>query len=113
MESNDLKSMSLDVLWNLRQEVAAKLTEKMADEKARLEERLRRIEAAGNVVKLDHARRPYPKVLPKYQNPKDPAETWSGRGRQPRWLSAQLRFGKKRDDFLIDRSSTQKHRRTG
>ena len=39
-------------------------------------------------------RRPYPKVFPKYRNPKKPAETWSGRGKQPRWLTAQLRSGK-------------------
>jgi DNA-binding protein H-NS len=38
-------------------------------------------------------------VLPKYQNPNNSAETWSGRGKQQRWLTAQLRFGKKLDDF--------------
>jgi hypothetical protein len=55
--------------------------------------------ASNNSVRQ---RRPYPKVLPKYRNPKNPAETWSGRGKQPRWLAAQLRSGKKVDDFLIE-----------
>ena len=32
-----------------------------------------------------------------------------GRGKQPRWLVAQLRVGKKLDDFRIDRSPKQKH----
>jgi DNA-binding protein H-NS len=45
-------------------------------------------------------RRPYPKVLPKYRNPKG-GETWTGRGKQPRWLTAQLKSGKKLNDFLI------------
>jgi DNA-binding protein H-NS len=52
-------------------------------------------------------------VLPKYQNPKDPSETWSGRGKQPRWLKAQLRAGKKLNDLLIDRSSAQRRRQAG
>ncbi|HTE96912.1 MAG TPA: H-NS family nucleoid-associated regulatory protein, partial [Bradyrhizobium sp.] len=34
-------------------------------------------------------------------NPAKPSETWAGRGKQPRWLTAQLRAGKKLDDFRI------------
>ena len=109
MRLNDLRSMSLDELWNLHEEIVAELIDKIANEKARLEELLRRIEASGNVAGLEYERRPYPKILPKYRNPNDPAETWSGRGKQPRWLVAQLRAGKKLDDFRIDRSLKQKH----
>ncbi len=29
-------------------------------------------------------------VAAKYANPDDPSETWTGRGRKPRWLSAKL-----------------------
>ena len=51
--------------------------------------------SANNIITSDRRqRRPYPKVLPKHRNPKNPAETWSGRGKQPRWLTAQLRSGK-------------------
>ena len=110
MRRNNLRSMSLDELWNLHEEIVAELIDKIANEKARLEERLRRIEPSGNVAGLEYERRPYPKILPKYRNPNDPAETWSGRGKQPRWLVAQLRAGKKLDDFRIDRSPKQKHR---
>jgi len=112
MRRNDLRSMSLDELWNLHEKIVAELTNRIGNEKAKLEERLRKIEAGGNVAGQEHERRPYPKVLPKYQNPDDPAETWSGRGKQPRWLVAQLRAGKTLDDFRIDRSPKQKHRRT-
>ena len=110
MERKALKSMSLDELWNLHEEIVAELTDRIANEKARLEERLRRIEGSDNVARLEYKRRPYPKVLPKYRNPNDPTETWSGRGKQPRWLVAQLRAGKKLDDFRIDRSPKQKRR---
>lgn len=41
------------------------------------------------------------KVAPKYRNPANAAETWTGRGRQPRWLSAYTDAGRNRDEFLI------------
>lgn len=41
------------------------------------------------------------KVAPKYRNPANAKETWSGRGKQPRWLAEQVKKGKKPEDFLI------------
>ncbi len=41
------------------------------------------------------------KVPPKYRNPANPKETWTGRGKQPRWLAAAVAKGKKVEDFLI------------
>lgn len=40
------------------------------------------------------------KVAPKYRNPKG-TETWSGRGKRPRWFLAALKSGKKEKDLLI------------
>ena len=41
------------------------------------------------------------KVAPKYRNPANPAETWTGRGKHPRWMAALVKKGKKPEDFLI------------
>jgi len=41
------------------------------------------------------------KVAAKYANPDDPSETWTGRGRKPRWLSAKMKDGDKVEKFLI------------
>jgi len=106
MTDHNLKSMPVDELWSLHETVVAELSRKLAAERARLEERLRQLRRPV-VVNSDTRpeRRPYPKVLPKYRNPKDRSETWAGRGKQPRWLTAQLRSGKKLDDFLIRASA--------
>jgi DNA-binding protein H-NS len=40
------------------------------------------------------------KVAPKYRNPGS-GETWSGRGKRPRWFVAALKGGKKEKDLLI------------
>jgi DNA-binding protein H-NS len=114
MKRQDLKSMSVDELWSLHQIVASVLAGKLSAEKLRLEERLRQLgesHSAPANVKVPHARRPYPQVFPKYRNPAQPSETWAGRGKQPRWLTAQLRSGKQLDDFRIQPPSERGRRR--
>jgi len=37
----------------------------------------------------------------KYVSPSDSADTWSGRGRKPRWFEAALKAGKTPEDLLI------------
>src|SRR4029079_3023385 len=41
-------------------------------------------------------------VVGKYRDPKNPENTWTGRGRMPRWMAAATKGGKsKKEDFLI------------
>jgi DNA-binding protein H-NS len=103
MKPHDLKSMSVDELWFLHELVASVLASKISAEKARLERQLCRLGrgTADSPKDVRYARRPYPHVFPKYRNPTQPSETWAGRGKQPRWLTAQLSSGKKLDDFRI------------
>ncbi|HAI48323.1 MAG TPA: DNA-binding protein, partial [Stenotrophomonas sp.] len=58
--------------------------------------------AAGKATKAPaKAVRKLGKVAPKYRNPANPKETWTGRGKQPRWLAAHTAKGKKVEEFLI------------
>jgi DNA-binding protein H-NS len=104
--------MSTDNLWTLHEKITATLAKKIAAEKTRLEERLRQLNQGSKAKggSVGHARRPYPRVFPKYKNPERPSETWAGRGKQPRWLSAQLGSGKKLDDFRIELSDHARRR---
>ena len=108
MKPHDFESLSVDELSSLRRFVALALARKISAEKARLDEQLRRLnldDVPHHIKKMSRARRPYPQVFPKYRNPAEPSETWTGRGKQPRWLTAQLRSGKQLDDFRIQASS--------
>ncbi len=115
MKQGDLKTMSIEQLRTLNQEVITTLASKLAAEREHLEERLRQLNQRSNVWRksgVEHARRPYPPVLPKFRNPLQPSETWSGRGKQPRWLTEQLRSGKQIDNFRIgSRGDTNRQRR--
>src|ERR1700722_1019172 len=97
------QTMPIDELWALHEEIGELLADKLAREKHVLEQRLAQLRANGKAEGngLKAVRRPYPKVVQKYQNPANPTETWSGRGRQPRWLVTQLKSGKRIDDLRI------------
>lgn len=41
------------------------------------------------------------KVAPKYRNPGNEKETWTGRGKQPRWLASLTAQGRNLNEFLI------------
>jgi DNA-binding protein H-NS len=101
MKTHDLESMSVDELWDLHLDVTAVLTRTISAKKRKLEQRLQQLQlrVASNGVQRE--RRPYPRVFPKYRNPDNPSETWTGRGKQPRWLTGQLRTGRHLDDFRI------------
>ena len=103
--------MSVEELWSLHELVSAALASKIQAETAKLDQRLRRLGLAAavshNGKKMGHARRPYPLVHAKYRNPAEPSETWAGRGKKPRWLSAELKSGKQIDDFRIDLATAQ------
>jgi DNA-binding protein H-NS len=117
MNRNDFKSMSTDELWALHEEIATRLAAALTAEKSVLENRLRQLQrgietrpathagkssnARSSGARLSTERRPYPAVVPKYRNPERPSETWAGRGKTPRWLTAQLKSGRRIDDFRI------------
>ncbi|HLS56969.1 MAG TPA: H-NS histone family protein [Zeimonas sp.] len=62
----------------------------------------RRSRAAKGAAKKRGARKSAAKklVAPKYRNGKT-GETWSGRGRTPRWLAALEAQGKSREDYRV------------
>lgn len=95
MERAELERMNNETLWRLHLEIAEILRQKLQQEKIRLEQDLKLLQTPMS------GRRPYPPVSPKYRNPDQPSETWSGRGKQPRWLVVQLKTGRRIEDFRI------------
>jgi DNA-binding protein H-NS len=106
----NLESMSVDEMWQLHEEISQLLSVRLTSEKRELEKRLEQLRrdkvptskylnGAKEIARAP--RRKYPRVYPKYQNPNEPSETWSGRGKTPRWLAAALKTGHNLKDFAI------------
>lgn len=115
----ELESMSLDDLWSLHEEVSGILSDRIKAEKHELEKRLAvlgggmaaRADASGvDASPAGKQRRKYPRVLPKYRNPQT-SETWSGRGKRPRWLVAAMKSGRRIEDFRIGEASPKLRQR--
>jgi DNA-binding protein H-NS len=108
MSKINFERMSLDELWVLHEEICGILSNLIMAEKRGLEKRLAQLNGEQGRTKSAVAepnetgqRKKYPRVLPKYQNPMVPTETWSGRGKQPRWLVSALKAGGDIEDFKI------------
>jgi DNA-binding protein H-NS len=106
----DLEAISTDEMWQLHIEIGRLLSIRLTSEKRELEKRLAQLRRENELPQTEVAlvrqnqppeRRKYPRVLPKYQNPNEPSETWSGRGKRPRWLTAALKTGHSIEDFII------------
>jgi DNA-binding protein H-NS len=106
MPRNNLNALSIDELWALHERISGDLAARLIAERDALELRLKQLKPGSHGKNEPSTkRRPYPKVFPKFRNPDRPSETWAGRGKQPRWLIAQLRTGKRIDDFRIGRAA--------
>ncbi|MDO1528265.1 H-NS histone family protein [Fulvimonas sp. R45] len=93
---NDLISKAQQRQGELRKEKVAKLREKVHA----------LIKAEGysfeDIFGQGRAkRRSTGTVAPKYRNPANPEQTWSGRGKRPRWFNDALKAGKKEKDLAI------------
>ena len=102
----DLSALSLAQLKKLQDEVAIAIfnyeKRKKAEALAALEEAAR---AAGFSLKEllsdERLAKGKTKAAPKYANPADPTQTWTGRGRKPKWVEELLASGKSLDDAAI------------
>ena len=116
MRGFNLRSMSFDDLIALRDNVAGMISKKAKSARKELEQKLALLEGfgigggrrGGGRRKTRGSALKGRKVAPKYRNPKSRSETWAGRGATPRWLRAELRKGKKLDQFLIKRGRPRK-----
>lgn len=109
----DLSSLNIDQLKDLLKKVPSEIKRRTEEASSAAREaaieKLKAIarehgysleELAGTKKsrKSSGARKP---VAPKYVNPSNPAETWTGRGRKPLWVQAALNQGKTLESLLI------------
>ena len=102
----DLEQFSLDELKALQNEVAVAI---FNSEKKRKAETLAELEALAHAKGfslkelLDNSNGKSTKksVAPKYADPAKPENTWTGRGRKPKWLVTALENGCTAEDFAI------------
>lgn len=101
----NLETLSLKELKDLQSQVARAIAgyedRRKREALAELEEKAKAMGfLLAELTGAAKTRKRSPSV-PKYANPTDKSDTWSGRGRKPRWFSEALAKGKKPESMAI------------
>jgi DNA-binding protein H-NS len=101
----NLNELSLKELKDLQTQVGKAIAtfedRRKKDALAELEDKAKALGfTLSELLGMTATRKRAPAVA-KYANPDNAEETWSGRGRKPRWFDAALKSGKKPDDLAI------------
>jgi DNA-binding protein H-NS len=103
--SSDLEKMSYAELSEMEGQIERLKIDKQNSERIAVRKQLTELaKQHGFDIRdlLDGRRNRKGSVAPKYRDPKNPENTWTGRGRMPRWMAAATKGSKaKKEDFLI------------
>ena len=100
--SKNIENMSLAELAAMQSRIERAKIEKQGAERAAVKQKLMDMakEAGFDIRDLIDGRKAKGKVAVKYRDKS--GNTWTGRGRMPRWMTAATKGGKaKKEDFLI------------
>lgn len=105
----DISSLSVEELERLQQQAESLIASKKEQAIQNAYDQIVEIAASLDLTVEDlieygtQKRKPATRktVEPRYRNKNNPEETWTGRGKKPRWLVAELEKGGKIEDHLI------------
>lgn len=110
MKKTELATLSLKQLVALQADITPLIEAKRKEEHAALREKLAKMAADADfrleaILEDQHTKRRtrrLPSAPVKYRDPANHENTWSGRGRPARWLTAYVKAGKKMESFRVD-----------
>jgi DNA-binding protein H-NS len=105
----DLKSLSIDELNELKKSIAVEIELRQHGERQKLIDEFRErakalgVTTAELMATITGKRKAGGKSVgvAKYANPADKSQTWTGKGKRPRWVHDALGAGKSLDDLKI------------
>ena len=100
---NGLEKMSFSELADMENQIERLKSDRQNSERAALRQRMVDIaKKHGFDIHDLFGKGRKGTVAVKYRDPKNPDNTWTGRGRMPRWMVAATKGGKvSKEDFLI------------
>lgn len=102
--SIDISSLSVSELERLKGSIDSAIANRRDTELMNLRNAIdEMLEEAGFTLEEVLQARPTKKrvIKPKYSNPANPEQTWSGRGRKPNWVEEWTSTGRSLDECLI------------
>lgn len=104
----DLKKLGVKELADLQADIASELRRKQQEKRQEVINQVKALLAENGMTLDDLPGRSAKtsaggraKVAPKYRSKTDPSQTWTGRGRKPRWVNEYLDAGGSLEDLAI------------
>ena len=101
MASFDLSGYNLAELKGLHFDIEREIQRRARDEREQARTRIRALAADAGIPLESLVEETRVPGAARYRNPVDRAQTWTGRGRQPRWIAEALASGRSLDEFKI------------
>lgn len=101
----DLSNFSFQQLRELEQQVAEQIASRQTQERAKAQQQILALAKSVGLSLEEILNAKVPKqrqrAAVRFQNPQDSSQTWSGRGRQPRWVRAYVEAGNALESLLV------------
>lgn len=101
----NISEMTLEELLALQNEVKLGLEKQKDNAIISIVETMKAMDIHIDEIAKFHsipiAVKPTTKRKPKYRNPSNPAETWGGVGKMPKWFKTQLDNGVEKESMMI------------
>lgn len=105
MAKADFSGMTLKQMLDMHEKLGLAIEEKRKEEREDTRRALEELASKRGFVASDLFAAPGSKkrgkVAVKYVNPDNRSETWTGRGRTPRWMAEKMKKGAKKEQFEI------------
>ncbi len=101
----DLSNLSAAELRKLQEQIKRELIKRESEDKAKARQQILEIAHSLGVPLKEliggGARGKTGSVAPRFRNPADPSQLWTGRGRQPKWVKDWVDAGKPIDELRV------------
>lgn len=109
-----VRELTISQLAELKQGIEKEQQRRKTDAAREIRERVSQLakeldvstdELMQKIVSKSVTGRSRAKIPPKYRDPDNPSNEWTGRGQKPVWLREKLEQGRSLEDFLIDKKT--------
>jgi DNA-binding protein H-NS len=104
MPEINLQELSLFDLQRLSEEIDDEIERRSVEAKKKAVAQMKELAASvGMSIEevMTYSATKKAKGQPKYQNPEDPRQTWTGRGKRPQWIKTAIEQGRNLEEMRL------------
>lgn len=106
MPEINLTEFSVPELHQLSKDINKEIERRQVEDRRNVSSQMKQLASSigmtvEEILGLEMAKKSKTQGQPKYQNPENPQQTWTGRGKRPNWMKEALEKGKTLEELGI------------